>query len=280
MTVNQSCSRFRTRGATSRIPSLNSRYNVPSRMYLLYSAVAALALLLSAPVWIVQMLRRPKHRAGLRERLGAVPRHLRAGADSRPTIWIHAVSVGELLAIAGVAQELRTRYPQHRVVVSTSTATGQRLARERFGEENAFYFPLDFAFIVRRYLRALRPELIVVAETEFWPNFLRLAHASGARVAVVNARISDRSFPRYRRFRALMRIVLRDVDTFLAQSEEDRRRLVEIGAIAERVHVSGNLKFDVKAPASVPIVGALSQSFTSAGSGPILVAGSTVEGEE
>src|SRR5689334_12988530 len=249
-------------------------------MYLVYSAVAALALLVSAPVWIVQMLRRPKHRAGLGERLGAVPRRLRAGADSRPTIWIHAVSVGELLAIAGVAQELRTRYPQHRVVVSTTTATGQKLARERFGEENAFYFPLDFAFIVRRYLRALRPDLVVVAETEFWPNFLRLAHTSGARVAVVNARISDRSFPRYRRFRALVRIVLRDVDTFLAQSEEDRRRLVEIGAIEERVHVSGNLKFDLKPAAEKPIVAALRSALQRDASGPALVAGSTVEGEE
>ena len=247
-------------------------------MYLLYSAVAALALLVTAPLWLIQMARRPKHRAGLAERLGRVPRRLRG--DSRPAIWIHAVSVGELLAITAVAQELRVRHPQHRVVVSTTTATGQKLARERFGADSAFYFPLDFAFIVRRYLRALRPELVVVAETEFWPNFLRLARAADARVAVVNARISDRSFPRYRRFRGLMRTLLRNVDTLLAQSEEDRRRLVEIGAAEERVHVSGNLKFDLKPAAERPLVAALRSALQVEGLGPVLVAGSTVEAEE
>jgi 3-deoxy-D-manno-octulosonic-acid transferase len=246
-------------------------------MYLLYSALAAAALLLTAPLWLIRMMRHGKYRAGLGERFGRVPRRLH-DPQRRPTIWVHAVSVGELLAVSGLIAELQRRAPAYRVVVSTTTATGQKLARERFGDANAFYFPADFAFAVRPYLRAFRPELVVIAETEFWPNFLRLARQSGARIAVVNARISDRSFPRYRRFRALMRLVLTQVDVFLTQGDEDRRRLIEIGAPAERVQVSGNVKFDLKPAGAAPIVAQLRSAL--AGGGPVLVCGSTVEGEE
>jgi 3-deoxy-D-manno-octulosonic-acid transferase len=246
-------------------------------MYFLYSALAAVALLLSSPLWLIRMMRHGKYRAGLGERFGRVPGRLR-DPQRRPIIWVHAVSVGELLAVSGLIGELQRRAPAYRVVVSTTTATGQKLARERFGDPNAFYFPADFAFAVRPYLRALRPELVVIAETEFWPNFLRLARQAGARIAVVNARISDRSFPRYRRFRALMRPVLRQVDVFLTQGEEDRRRLIAIGAPAERVQVGGNVKFDLKPAGAAPTVAQL--KFAIAGSGPVLVCGSTVEGEE
>jgi 3-deoxy-D-manno-octulosonic-acid transferase len=176
-------------------------------------------------------------------------------------------------------EELR-RLSQHRVVVSTTTATAQKLARERFGEENVFYFPLDLGFAIRPYLSALRPELIVVAETEFWPNFLRLARQSGSRIAVVNARISDRSWPGYRRFRWILTRVLRQIDLFLAQTEEDARRLRDIGAPAERVQVSGNLKFDVTAPPPPAIVASLRSSFQQTGAGPVIVCGSTVDDEE
>jgi 3-deoxy-D-manno-octulosonic-acid transferase len=143
-----------------------------------------------------------------------------------------------------------------------------------------FYFPLDFAFAIRPYLSVLQPRLIVLAETEFWPNFLRLAHGSGARVAVVNARISDRSWPGYRRVRRILAGALRNVDLFLAQTGEDARRLRDIGAPAERVQVSGNLKFDVPAPAAPPIVASLRAAFRQAGAGPVIVCGSTVEEEE
>ena len=263
-------------------------------MYLLYSALAAAALLLSSPVWLFRLLRYRKYRAGLAERLGRVPQLLR-DPQHRPTIWVHAVSVGEVLAVSGLISELRQRAPSHRIAVSTTTATGQKLARDRFGDADVFYFPIDFAFAVRPYLRALRPELIVVAETEFWPNFLRLARQSGARLAVVNARISDRSFPRYLWFRALIAPVLRNIDVFLAQGEEDHRRLLAIGAPAERVQVSGNLKFDLPPAAEAPLVAQLKAALTQSAQGaphlpgfgkcgslpvPVLVCGSTAEGEE
>jgi 3-deoxy-D-manno-octulosonic-acid transferase len=190
------------------------------------------------------------------------------------------VSVGEVLAISGLATELKKRFSQHRVVISTTTDTGQKLARTRFDEENVFYFPLDFAFAIRPYLRLLQPKLVVIAETEFWPNFLRLAHASGARIAVVNGRISDRSWRGYRRFRRLLTGVLQRVDLFLTQTAEDARRLVEIGAPPELVRATGNLKFDVPAPAAPPIIASLRAAFQQAQTGPVIVCGSTVEGEE
>jgi 3-deoxy-D-manno-octulosonic-acid transferase len=249
-------------------------------MNLLYSAALALVLLLGSPWWLLKMLRHGKYRAGLKERFGSVPARLRV-SDAAGCIWVHAVSVGEVLAVAGLISRLRKQFPERRVFISTTTATGQALARQRFGEENVFYFPLDFAFAIRPYLRALRPALVVVAETEFWPNFLRLAKASGAQIAVVNARISDRSLPRYMRFRRLLRRALVSIDVLLAQSEEDKRRLFAIGALPERVQVSGNLKFDIHPPAEFPpIVGQLRAAMLMGGAGPVIVAGSTVEGEE
>ena len=213
-------------------------------MVVLYNLALIAALVVSAPWWLLRMARAGKYRAGLRERLGRVPPRIRAGKE-RGGIWIHAVSVGEVLAIAKLAEELRREHPQLPLFISTTTAAGQKLARERYGDENVFYFPLDFGFAIRPYLRALQPHLVILAETEFWPNFLRLAKQSGVRLAVVNARISDRSFPSYRRWKFWLRRVLANVDLFLAQSGEDQRRIAAIGARPERVEVSGNLKFDV-----------------------------------
>ena len=246
-------------------------------MYWVYSALLGLAMLISLPYWLWQRLRHGKYRSGLEQRLGRVPESL---TSQQPTIWVHAVSVGEVLAVSRVVELLKGRFPGSRVVVSTTTDTGQKLARAKFGDENVFYFPLDFAFAIRPYLQALKPQLVVIAETEFWPNFLHLTHLSGARIAIVNARISDRSWPGYKRFQSLLTGVLRQVDLFLAQTDEDRMRLIDIGAPADRVQVSGNLKFDVPPPPVPPIVDSLRTVFRQAGSMPILVCGSTVEDEE
>jgi 3-deoxy-D-manno-octulosonic-acid transferase len=252
-------------------------------MYLLYSALLASFLLLTLPYWLLQMLRHGKYRAGLRQRFGAVPAAL-AASNQKPTIWVHAVSVGEVIASSAVIAALQQKFSSHRVLISTTTSTGQKLAAQRFGAENAFYFPLDFAFAIRPYFAALRPELVVVAETEFWPNFFRLAKRSGARIAVINCRISDRSLPGYKRFRfwlpSLLGKTLENVDIFLAQTGEDRQRLVEIGANESKVTVAGNLKFDIAPPPLPKIVASLRESFTQSGAGPILVCGSTLEDEE
>jgi 3-deoxy-D-manno-octulosonic-acid transferase len=263
-------------------------------MYFFYSLGLATLLALTSPVWLVRMARHGKYRAGLAERLGRVPPRLLTQPGPRRTIWLHAVSVGEVLAVAGLVLEMRKTLPDWRVVVSTTTATGQKLARDKFGEQNVFYFPLDFAFAIRPYLKVLRPELIVLAETEFWPNVLRLSVQSGAKVAVVNARISDRSFPRYRALRSMVRPMLSNISRFLTQTGEDARRLVEIGAEPARVEVGGNLKFDVKLPVLTPIVSRIQAALDEGEATlrthicqgqadvrrPVIVCGSTVEGEE
>jgi 3-deoxy-D-manno-octulosonic-acid transferase len=253
---------------------------IKSLYSLLYSAALGVGMLASAPYWLYQMARHGKYRKGFLERLGRVPSRLRLRQGKERAIWVHAVSVGEVLAVERLVEDLRRRWPQHEIFISTTTDTGQVLARKRFGEGNAFYFPMDFAFAVRPYLRTLRPEMVVIAETEFWPNFLRLAHATGARIAVVNARISDRSWPRYRRFRGLLEKVLINIDLFLAQTSGDAARLQDIGARAERVQVTGNLKFDIPAPSPPAIVDSLRKSMSARGAGPVLVCGSTVDGEE
>jgi len=247
-------------------------------MYFLYATLLALGLLVSLPYWLIQMLRHGKYRAGLSERFGRVPARLTGLA--KPAVWVHAVSVGEVLAVSRLVEELGRDLPQHKIVISTTTTTGQKLARKRFGADNVFFFPLDFAFAIRPYLQLIHPELVVIAETEFWPNFLRLARRYGARIAVANARISDRSWAGYRRWRWVLSRVLRNVDLFLAQTNEDSHRLSGIGAPADRIEVTGNLKFDLPVSAPLPIVLSLQTAFEKTEAGPIIVCGSTMRGEE
>jgi 3-deoxy-D-manno-octulosonic-acid transferase len=247
-------------------------------MYVIYSMLVALGLVLGFPYWLFEMLWHRKYRRGFSERFGRVPARFRNSRRRR--IWVHAVSVGEVLAVSRLVDSLRAEFPQHEVVVSTTTDTGQKLAAKRFGADQVFYFPFDFAFAVRRWLAALEPDLVVVAETEFWPNFLRAAERAGTPVVVVNARISDRSLPGYLRWRGLLKPVLRAVNLFLAQTAEDARRLRLIGAPEDRVVVAGNLKYDASPPARLAITDELSSALARSGAGPVLVCGSTVEGEE
>ncbi len=193
-----------------------------------YSAALGLGLLVSSPWWLARMATTQRYREGLRERLGQVPRRLRAAVAGRRVVWVHAVSVGEVLAVSRLVHELETSLNENSsegtqsspwlVVLSTTTRTGQALARERFGAERVFYFPLDFAWAVRAYLRVLRPELLVLAESELWPRMLHECARAGVPVAVVNARVSDRSF---RRVDACARVVGADGDEgeFVAGAE-------------------------------------------------------------
>jgi 3-deoxy-D-manno-octulosonic-acid transferase len=248
-------------------------------MYLAYSALLAVVLVLGLPYWIYQMVRYGKYRTGFLERLGIVPGHLTT-PSAQPTLWVHAVSVGEVLAVSRLVEQMKARWPDYRIVISTTTDTGQKLARSRFGGQNVFYFPIDLGFAIRAYLRSLRPRLVIIAETEFWPNFLRLSKRSGASVAVVNARISDRSIRGYSRMRWWLRRVIGNVDLFLAQTYQDRTRLVALGAPESRVEVTGNLKFELEPGSPPALVAHLRESFQTANAGPILVCGSTVDDEE
>ncbi len=247
-------------------------------MMIVYSLALLMVLVLGLPYWLVRMATSGKYRAGLGERLGRVPRRLKIAAAGKPVVWLHAVSVGEVLAAARVVQELSAALPDYLLVVSTTTRTGQQLARERFGAERVFYFPLDFAWIARRYVRLLQPSMLVLMETEFWPNVLATCERQHVPVVVVNARISDRSLPRYRALRFLWKRILSGVALFLAQSDEDARRLVALGVAAERVRVSGNLKFDVRVPGETKLTLALREHLQPGAK--VLVCGSTLEAEE
>jgi 3-deoxy-D-manno-octulosonic-acid transferase len=240
-----------------------------------YNLALLVGLVLGAPWWLWRMATTQKYREGLLERLGQVP--ALNGQLGRPLIWIHAVSVGEVLAVSRLIKELDATFPEYFVAVSTTTRTGQALARERFGSSRVFYCPLDLPWAVRSYLNALQPRLLVLAETEFWPNLLSGCFRRGIPVAVVNARISDRSWPRYRRLRRLWRPFLERLSCVLAQSQTDADRLKAIGCRLERVVVAGNLKFDVRAAEESEATRILKDL----GSGiHFLVAGSTLEGEE
>jgi 3-deoxy-D-manno-octulosonic-acid transferase len=245
---------------------------------LLYSFGLLLALLITAPYWLLHMLFYGKYREGLAERLGQVPQHLVSAVGGRRTVWIHAVSVGELIAVSGVAQSLQQSHPELAIVVSTTTRTSQRLARARFGAERVFYFPLDFAWIVRRYLRVLQPVLLVLAETELWPRLLQKSRKAGAEIVLVNGRISDRSLPRYHALRRLWQPFLGSLARVLAQSEEDAQRFASIGVPASAITVSGNLKYDVRVPRDSALPSALRAAIPAGAK--VVVAGSTLDKEE
>ncbi len=244
---------------------------------LFYNLALLTALVAGAPWWLWRMATTQKYRAGLAARLGRVPAWLRSQAGTRPVVWLHAVSVGEVLAVSRLVAELDEALPGWQVLISTTTRTGQELARQRFGENRVFYCPLDLPWAVRAYMKALNPRMLVLAETEFWPNLLTACFRRGVPVTVVNARISDRSWPRYRALRGLWRPMLGNLSLALAQSEVDAERLRALGCGAKRVSVVGNLKFDVRAAEEAEATRIL----RSLGKGKrFLVAGSTLEGEE
>jgi 3-deoxy-D-manno-octulosonic-acid transferase len=242
-----------------------------------YNLLLRVGLVLSAPWWWWRIRTTEKYREGIQERLGEVPEPLLASDDGRPVIWLHAVSVGEVLAVSRFLEEMERAFPECRPLISTTTRTGQTLARERFGAERVFYCPLDLPKAVNAYMEALRPRMLVLAETEFWPNLLDGCFRRGIPVVVVNARVSDRSWPRYWKLRKLWRPILDQLALVLPQSELDAERLRAIGCRPDRVVMVGNLKFDVRAAAESEATRALRATGLRS---RFLVAGSTVEGEE
>lgn len=252
---------------------------------IVYSLLLACALVVSAPWWLWRMATSGRYRAGLAGRLGVLPAGLDetialrgAGGDAAAgLLWLHAVSVGEVLAAQRLIAELQVALPGYLLVVSTTTETGQQIARAKLRGVPVFYYPLDFAWIVRRYLRALRPSLFITVESEFWPRMLVECERAGVPVAVVNARISDRSFPRYLRLRRLWKPLLAKVTLFLAQGEETASRLSQLGVARDHVRVSGNLKYELLPVAENAVASRLR---TLLDGKPLVVAGSTLAGEE
>ena len=254
-------------------------------MYLVYSALLFVYFLIALPSTLYGVWRRGKAAGSLRERFGRLP--VAVNPERRPSIWLHAVSVGEALAARPLLRALRSAYPEHRLVVSTTTATGQRVARGFDGEVDAVcYAPFDFPPFVNRALDRIAPQLLLVVDTEIWPNLLRACRRRGVGVLIVNGRLSDRSFRRYRLVRCCMRRVLADVGHVCAQTGAWARRFVAIGADPARVTVTGSLKFDAVAGSSAgPGAGGtedagLRAAFAFARQRPVVIAASTLRGEE
>ncbi|VAX16714.1 3-deoxy-D-manno-octulosonic acid transferase [hydrothermal vent metagenome] len=209
--------------------------------YLIYNLVLTIGVIVLSPVIAWRMITRKSARAGVWQKLGAYPKKPCAGR----TIWIHAVSVGETLAVERLIRELARRGRGSELVLSVTTATGHAVAMEKLSDvASILYFPYDFIFSAQRAVRAINPALFVAVETEIWPNVFRVVKESGGRVALVNGRISDRSYPRYLRLKSLFRPVLQYVDMFLMQGDVDAERVIEMGAEPEKVEKTGTLKYD------------------------------------
>ena len=279
-------------------------------MYLLYSLALSLVFVILSPYFAYQALRHGKYAASLLQRLGFLPESLSYG-QGKP-IWIHAVSVGEFLTALPLISALQREIPDCRLVVSTTTLTGQRLAHERLDGNPAisgiFYFPFDWAFTVGRVLDRVKPAAVIMLETELWPNFLKQCRSRGIPVALVNGRISARSFKRYRIIGPFIARLLGDISLAVMQSAEDAERLKALGAVAQSVRVCGNLKHDA-APSvpprnpserlspelqrksgqtkdvgaglePAPVPGDLGSALSLIDSPHLIVAGSTAQGEE
>lgn len=244
-------------------------------MYILYNVILVLGTILFLPVILFKIMTVKKYRGGITQKLGRVRKGvLRRIRGTRP-IWVHAVSVGEVMAAHPLIRELRKRYPRKKLILSTVTVTGNFTARQRVPEADAvFYFPFDYPWIVRRVIRRIRPAIVLIAETELWPNFIRELAREGIPSVIVNGRISPRSYRSYLRLKPFFRRVFEHVGRFCMQSETDAERMRAIGADASRVEVTGNLKFDQRIPSVQPAPLPLPPGAR------VITAGSTHRGEE
>jgi 3-deoxy-D-manno-octulosonic-acid transferase len=250
-------------------------------VYLLYSVATLIALVALSPYFLYQALRHKKYVGSLGQRLGYLPVAL--NLDGEASIWIHAVSVGEVLSTRPVIEELRKRYPSLRLFLSTTTRSGQQIAQRSITDvDGIFYFPFDWPFTVRRTLSIVRPKLFVMVENEIWPTMLRECRRRGVKTIVINGRISARSFPRYRLIRTFFKRVLADIDRFCVQGEETAGRLVSLGAERSRLTITGSLKFDALNATPLPGRGParVLRFFRMSPNRPVLIAGSTMRGED
>ena len=246
-------------------------------MFLLYSFLLTLGFILLLPRFLFQ----EKYQAGLlRERLGNLPDFQ---ANEKPLMWLHCVSVGETNAARPLVKELKENFPEYRLVVSTTTKTGQDLAKKVFANEAelVFYFPFDWKFTVRRVLNKIKPNVVLIMETEIWFNFVREARKSGAKVFVVNGRLSEKSFTRYSLIPKTMRRVLHYVNLALMHNRADAERLVGLGMRRAKIKVTGNIKFDQTFDGSETLLtGEFRTRFAVSEDAPLIVAASTHAPEE
>ena len=254
-------------------------------MYLLYSLLFGSWVVLLTPYFLYRAWKHQKYLPALKQRLGSLPDTLKA--DGRPTIWIHSCSVGETLSVAPLAHALSLRFPGARFVFSTITQTGQVIAKDRFavyGDGNTFYFPIDLAWIARKVLDTVQPKLFITIDTEIWPNVLHECHTRGIPVVMVNGRVSAQSFQYYRWVQPALGKVFENYTMLFMKSKEDAERVQRMGARPGQIKVSGSIKYDrslVEKEVTEAQAKTLDASLAlTAGNAPLIVAGSTHEGEE
>ncbi|MBS1127756.1 MAG: kdtA [Nitrospirae bacterium] len=244
-------------------------------MYILYNLILVLATIILSPYILFKLATVPKYRGGISQKLGRVRKGVLKVIGSTRPIWVHAVSVGEVMAAHPLIRELKKKYPGRKLILSTVTVTGNFTAKQRVPEADAvFYFPFDYPWIVRRVIQKINPVIVLVAETELWPNFFRELQRQGIPSALINGRISPRSYGNYLRFKRFFTEVFKSVTLFCMQSDEDAARIRDIGAPPDRVMVTGNLKFDQK------ISPAQQRPVAIAAGRRVITAGSTHRGEE
>src|SRR5829696_3801759 len=247
-------------------------------MYLAYSLLLTLGLVILIPHFLFQALAHGKYITGFRQRLGAVP-----PVSGKPVIWLHCVSVGETQAARPLAQRLKQEFPNHALVVSTITLTGQKLARDVFctQAESVFYFPFDWRWSARRALKRINPTAVLIMETELWPNFLRECKARDVPVALVNGRISRQSYRRYTLIKFFLKRVLSCLSVAVMQSEKDAERLQSLGMARDRLFTAGNLKFDAEVSGELSTrIEEIGNRFGLRSDKPLILAASTHSGEE
>src|SRR5215216_762052 len=247
-------------------------------MYLAYSLLLSLGLIVLIPHFLIQALAHGKYIAGLRQRLGSL-----SPVEGKPVIWLHCVSVGETQAARPLAQRVKQEFPHHTLVVSTITLTGQNLARDVFRNhtEHVFYFPFDWRWSARRALKTINPAAVLIMETELWPNFLRECKARRIPVALVNGRISRQSYRRYALIKFFLRRVLSCLSVAVMQSETDAERLQSLGMVREKLFTAGNLKFDAElASGLTDKTEEIRKRFSLRSGAPMILAASTHAPEE
>ncbi len=250
-------------------------------MYLLYDLILLASSVVLVPYYLVRGLRYGKTRRGIRERIGFFAPDRLAALKGKRVFWVHAVSVGETRAAIPLVHALKQAYPECAVLISNMTETGHAVAETVREADLCLFFPFDLSWVVRRVLAQVRPAMLIIVETEIWPNFVRFGHRLGIPVVLVNGRLSDRSFPRYRRIRPLMAPLLAKFSAFCMQSDLDGERIRQLGADPKRVEVTHNLKFDMQAPLpDAAEILRLRDRYRLPPAVKVLVAGSTHAGEE
>ncbi|MEO6049749.1 MAG: 3-deoxy-D-manno-octulosonic acid transferase, partial [Pyrinomonadaceae bacterium] len=249
-------------------------------MFFVYSILLTIGFIVLSPRFIFDAVVKGKYVAGFKERLGFVPAF---DAHRKKVIWLHCVSVGEVNAARSLAIKIKQDFPDSSLIISTTTRTGQELAKTAFADvaDLVFYFPFDWKFAVRRTLRRFTPSVVLLMETEIWFNFIRETYKSGARIAIVNGRLSARSHKRFGYIKKFVRRVLGYLDLALMQETADASRLMSLGIRASKVRVTGNLKFDHGLDDQAnTLTDELRERFGITPDAPVIIAASTHRSEE